>query len=197
MNLTASGIHRAQWCLLAAVWVLWQGAAGAADQVVIDAARRGTAVAIDARASLRVPFALIWQTLTDYDRLHEFVPGIRRSRVIERRGPAAIVEQNGAARFLLFSIPIDVIVESVEIPPNVIEIRVLKGNLRQLDGRYQIDSGAEPGVLVLRWFGLIEPEIGVPPLVGVPLMRANIADQFLGMVREIERRHALSNVAAH
>jgi len=43
---------------------------------------------------------------------------------------------------------------------------------------------------VLRWRGLIQPELSLPPLFGEIVMRKRIEDQFAGMVREIERRHA-------
>ena len=46
---------------------------------------------------------------------------------------------------------------------------------------------AGEGRIVLHWRGLVEPE-SLPPLFGELLMRASIADQFEGMVREIERR---------
>ena len=132
----------------------------------------------------------MWSTLTDYDRLASFIPGILKSRLLERRGPAAIVEQSGEARFLFFRFPIEVTVASVEWPPDEIEIHVLKGNLKQLDGGYRIERGAG-GSLVLHWRGRIQPEGMLPPLLGTMLMRSNIEDQFAGMVREIERRQAL------
>ncbi|MEQ1776079.1 MAG: SRPBCC family protein, partial [Burkholderiales bacterium] len=143
---------------VAATVLLWLGAAacGAADNVTVHAERQGSAVAIEARALLVAPLPLIWATLTDYDQLSTFIPGMHVSRVIERRGPAAIVKQLGEAGFLFFTRPIDVVVESLEKPPHVIEIRVLSGNLKKLDGRYQIEPDAQvPGTFVLRWFGVI------------------------------------------
>ena len=51
---------------------------------------------------------LVWQTLTDYGRLAEFIPGMRSSRVVERHGAVAVVEQAGEAGFLFFTFPIEV-----------------------------------------------------------------------------------------
>jgi ribosome-associated toxin RatA of RatAB toxin-antitoxin module len=173
----------------------WAGVAAGAEQVSIEASRQGTAVAIVARATIKAPYALIWQTLTDYDHLSEFIPGMAKSHVIERRGSAAIVEQTGDAGLMFFAYPIEVVVESLEKPPAVIGIRVLSGNLKQLDGAYLIEkTGAKDDEFVLRWSGLIEPAISLPPFITVPLMRENISDQFLGMVKEIERREALRAV---
>jgi len=168
-------------------------AAQAAAEVSVKTVKRGGAVEVEARATLQVPLELIWQTLTDYDHLSEFIPGISRSRLLEYRGTAAIVEQTGEAGILFFKFPIEVVVESLELAPYVIEVRVLKGNLKQLDGRYHIEMGARPqDGITLRWRGVIEPEMPLPPLIGEMVLRANVTDQFRGMVREIERRHANS-----
>jgi ribosome-associated toxin RatA of RatAB toxin-antitoxin module len=156
----------------------------------IEAVRQGAAVAIDARATVRAPAALIWQTLTDYERLPQFVPGIQSSRVLRRDGPSTVVHQQGEAGFLVFSYSLDVVVESREQPPDTISVRLISGNLKQLAGGYRIEPGPAAGFFVLRWRGLIEPT-SLPPLIGVVLLRHAVGEQFLGMVREIERREAL------
>ena len=143
-----------------------------------------------ARATLHAPHDLVWRTLTDYDRLSAFIPGMLKSRVVEKRGPTAIVEQFGEVRFLIFSFPIEVTVESVEKPPDVIEVRALKGTLKRLDGGYRIEHSVLPGVLVLHWRGMIEPATPLPPLLGEVILRASIEAQFAGIVREIERRQS-------
>ena len=170
----------------------WAGVALGAAPVSVEATGRGNAVAIKARAKIRAPYALIWQTLTDYDHLSEFIPGMMTSHVIGRRGSTAIVAQTGEAGFMLFSYPISVVVESREEPPSFIGIRVLKGNLKQLDGGYRIEkTGHRDDEYMLRWSGLIERPPLLPQIIAAPLMRADIADQFRGMVKEIERREAL------
>lgn len=162
-------------------------AARAADEVSVETLRRGAAVEVTCRAIVRAPRELIWRTLTDYGRLAEFVPGMLRSRVLETRGPVSVVEQLGEARFLFFTWPIDVTVTTTDRPPDVIEVRLVRGNLRRLEGAYRIEELGE-GRFRLHWRGLIEPMEPMPPLIGELLMRANIANQFEGMVREIERR---------
>lgn len=165
------------------------GAAGAADDWTVDATRRGSSVDVDARATVRAPLVLIWETLTDYENLPRFVPGIRSSRVLQRQAAATVVHQQGEAGFLIFSSPIDVVVESLERPPDTIGVRLISGNLKQLAGAYRIEPGPAEGTFVLRWQGLIEPA-SLPPLIGLPLLRHTLREQFLGMVREIERRAA-------
>src|SRR5262249_1424177 len=73
--------------------------AGAAENLSVEAVRNGDALEIACRAELEAPVATVWDTLTDYDHLAEFIPGMRQSRVLERRGPSVVVEQSGEARF--------------------------------------------------------------------------------------------------
>jgi carbon monoxide dehydrogenase subunit G len=165
------------------------GAARAADNVSMEATRRDEALEVVCRALLDAPLDLIWQTLTDYDRLADFIPGMRRSRLVERRGAVAVVEQLGEAGFLFLTFPIEVTLASTERPPFALEVSMLKGNLKRLDGAYRIEPQVG-GRILLTWSGIVEAQ-SMPPLLGEMVMRSNIEDQFRGMVREIERREAL------
>ena len=169
-------------------------AAARGGEISVEAQRRDGALEVVCRALLEVPSDLVWQTLTDYDHLADFIPGMQRSRVISRSGPLAMVEQVGAARFLFISIPIEVTLATTEHPPLSIDARMTKGNLKRLEGVYRVEPRAG-GRVQVSWSGLIEAE-SMPPLIGELLMRAAIADQFRGMVREIERRDALRRARA-
>jgi len=158
-----------------------------ATELSVAAVARDAAVEVTAHAVLFVPAELIWRTLTDYEHLAQFVPGIASSRVLERRGSESIVEQEGGARFLIFFYPIRVTLRSDEHPYQGIDVHLLQGNLRRLDGRYQLQSRPD-GSTELTWRGLIEPEQPLPRFVRTTLMRKTVSDQFSGMVREIERR---------
>lgn len=175
----------------AAVLALACEARGAED-VGVDAALQGNVLAISAHATIGVPLPIIWQTLTDYDRLAQFIPGMKISRVLHRRGGTVIVKQAGEAKFLIFHYPINVVVQSDEHYPATIGVRIVSGNLRQLAGAYRIEP--VPGArdqFVLRWRGIIEPDIPLPISITAPGLRETVADQFVGMVGEIERRGAL------
>ena len=163
--------------------------ARAADDISVEARRRDEALEVVCRAMLEAPLELIWQTLTDYGRLAEFIPGMRKSRVVSRNGAVSVVEQSGEARFLFVTYPIEVTLSSTERPPYGIDAVLLNGNLKRLDGAYRIEPQGG-GRMLLTWTGLVEA-VSMPPLIGEMLMRSSIEDQFRGMVREIERREAL------
>jgi ribosome-associated toxin RatA of RatAB toxin-antitoxin module len=169
------------------------GSARAAEDISVEATRRDDALEVVCRVSLDAPLELVWQTLTDYGRLAEFIPGMRRSRVVERRGAVTVVEQSGEAGFLFFTFPIEVTLASTERPPHALDVSLLKGNLKRLEGGYRI-APQPGGRILLTWTGLVEA-LAMPPLIGRLVMRGNIEDQFRGMVLEIERRDALRRAA--
>ncbi len=163
----------------------------AAQEFSIEAHAQGNAVVIHTRARIHAHFAVIWTTLNDYEHLPQFVPGMKSSRVLEKRGSTSIVEQKGVMEILMFSYPIEVTVETVEHLPDSISVRVLKGNLKQLDGGYSLEQVADhEDEYILHWQGVIEADFAMPNFITVPLMRSNLQRQFLGMVGEIEKREA-------
>lgn len=168
--------------------LLWSAAAAGVEDFSVETARRGGAVEVRAYAVVEAARDTVWSTLIDYDALASFVPGMRSSRVLEQRGASWIVEQKGETRFLVFTFPIEVTLLATARPPDALDVRLLKGNLRRLDGGYRLEGIGE-GRTALRWTGLVEPE-ALPPLLGELVMRATIEAQFAGMVREIELREA-------
>ncbi len=177
-------------CIALALLAAQAGAAGAAEDLAVAVERTGSLFAVRARATVAAPLALVWQVLTDYERLPQFIPGISSSVVVLRSPDRVLVEQRGEARFLIFSFPIEVRYEVRESHPHWIASRAVGGNLRRMSGRYDINpDGARPGVQ-LDYTGEIEPDFDLPPLVGPFALRSMVEEQFTAMVDEIERRAA-------
>jgi len=162
----------------------------AAEDLSVEAERRGERVAVQARALISAPVAVVWEVLTDYEHLPRFIPGIAKSVVRSRDDSRLLVEQSGEARFLVFSFPIEVRLEVTERPPQSISSRAVAGNVRRMSGRYEIQPDAERGTVLLRYVGEIEPDFELPPLIGVAALRSTATEQFTAMVAEIERRAA-------
>ena len=180
---------RNPWCFLAVLLAVPAWTAGAADELVVEAERRGGRIEVRARAVVAARASLAWQVLTDYEGLPGFIPGILRSSVRLHEGNRLQVEQSGEARFLIFSFPIDVRLEVTESRPDWISSRAVGGNLRRMNGRYELRPGPG-GRMELRYRGEIEPDFDLPPLVGVAALRGMVEEQFSAMVAEIERRAA-------
>lgn len=179
----------------AALALVATGPATAAEHLEVQAQRRGDVVEVRARAEIQAPRELVWSTLTDYERMPEFIPGMKSSRVLSRDGPRVTVAQSGEARFLFFSTIVDIVVESDETPP-YLDLKLVSGNMRSLQGRYEfVTSNGDPPSTSLRWTGSLASDVQVPDWIGTALVRHMIEKQFTGMVKEIERREALRRAA--
>ena len=161
-----------------------------AAEVVVHATRDGDVLLIEATAHFEGTIAQAWQVLTDYDRLHEFIPNLRVSRVIERGREGITIEQKGEARLLIFSYPIEVRLAVNEFPPGRVVSRAVAGNFREMSGVYTLE--AQQGRVRLRYSGRMIPDFFVPPLIGTWILRQHVHETFAAMIDEIVRRQRLT-----
>lgn len=179
---------------LVCLWLFLASAAGAAPAPVqVDAQRDGDAVLVEASADLRAGVEVAWAVLTEYDRYAEFIPDLRSSRILARAGATAIVEQRGVAGWFLFRFPIEVRLAVTEEPFQRVHSQSISGNFREMTGTYQLD--ATEGGVHFRYSGRLVPAFRLPPLIGLPAVRASVERQFRGLVEEIERRTATDGAA--
>lgn len=176
--------------VLAAAVALQLGAAVAANDVSVDVDRSGPSFRVQAAATVAAPAALVWEVLTDYANLARFIPGLSSSVVHLRDGKRVLLEQQGQARFLWFSYPIDVRLEVMESPRDWITSRNVGGNLRRMTGRYDLQPVR--GATLLHYRGELEPDFELPFIIGTLAVRIMVEQQFAAMVAEIERRAATS-----
>jgi ribosome-associated toxin RatA of RatAB toxin-antitoxin module len=172
-----------------AVLTLCAGLAQGADKVSVTTAAEGRAVRVHAQAIVHASREVIWRTLTDYENLPRFIPGMEKSQVLRRDGNVAVVEQVGRTSFLFFTYPIHVVVRTEEIEPRMLRIRLVSGNLKQLDSTYRIESvGGGDQKFLLRWTAIMDADLPVPLFAAVRLVRMDAQEQFGGIIGEIERR---------
>ncbi|OGA10346.1 MAG: hypothetical protein A3D95_09220 [Betaproteobacteria bacterium RIFCSPHIGHO2_12_FULL_69_13] len=162
----------------------------AAEDFSVEAERRGERVDVRAQAAVAAPVDVVWGVITDYERLPRFIPGVAKSVVRSRGGNRLVLEQSGEARFFIFSFPIEVTLEVAERPRESVSSRAVAGNVKSMSGRYEIHPDQARGMVWLCYFGAIEPDFYLPPLVGMAALRGTIEEQFAAMVAEIERRAA-------
>jgi ribosome-associated toxin RatA of RatAB toxin-antitoxin module len=160
-----------------------------AQQVDIETNGQNNYITITASAEMRVDSRTVWNVLTDYDHLAEFIPYMRSSRVIQRDADRLLVEQTGNFGFLLFKQPVDARLCVVESPPRRIVAHAVGGNLKEMEGRYTLEN-LPSGAVRLSYVGRLLPDFPVPPLIGKMVVRNVLAKQFSALVEEIVRRDA-------
>jgi hypothetical protein len=172
--------------------------------VQVDVRRSGRRFEAEAVLDLAADARTVWETITDYDELPRFMPGIRACRVIERKtladaGERLVVEQQGEFRFLLFAQSMTVLLNIEHEAMRVAEAKAVKFDLgmfkrRAIDvfeGRYELtpltSRRAAPRVQ-LRYTAVIGMLLPPPPAIGSVAVRQNLAAQLEAVAREVARR---------
>jgi hypothetical protein len=183
-----------------------------ADEVEVTVRRSGRRFEAQALLELAADAQTVWDTITDYDALPRFMPGIHACRVIERRAPTKeiehlVVEQNGEFRFLLFSQSMTVRLNVEHQRLRVAQATAVSFDLglfkrRAIDvfeGRYELTpQGGRRGVprTQLRYTAVIGLRLPPPPAVGSVALRLNLAAQLEAVAREIALRSGRAAPAA-
>lgn len=162
----------------------------------------------DAEAILELPAdaATVWETITDYEALPDFMPGIRSCRILEREPrpdgrERLVVEQKGEFRFLLFAQAMTVVVAIDHEPKRVADAKSIRfelGVLKQsaievFGGRYEILPTVGQGAAArvpLRYTAVIELKLPPPPAVGNMAVKHNLEAQLKAVADEVARRSA-------
>src|SRR2546430_11730226 len=95
------------------------------------------------------------------------------SRTHERAGPTAVVEQRARATFGPFSQTFKLVLAVEEEPGQSIRAVAVDGDFRRFDARYQL-TVVDALRTRIDYEATLEPQAPVPPLVGLPVMRALI-----------------------
>ncbi len=175
-----------------------------AEAVQVEVRRSGRRFDADAQLDLDADAATVWATITDYEALPRFMPGIRACSVIERRAlpgrrERLVVEQRGEFRFLAFAQTMNVLLQVEHQIARVAVARAVEFDLGFLgrrgievfEGRYEIVSATikRGGPRVrLRYAAVIGLALPPPPGVGSFAVRKNLTAQLDALVREVGRR---------
>jgi Polyketide cyclase / dehydrase and lipid transport len=174
------------------------------DNVKVEVRRSGRRFEAEAALDLAADVQTVWDTITDYDALSSFMPGIHACRVIERRtltkaAEHLVVEQHGEFRFLLFAQAMTVRLNIEHRLLRVAEAKAVSFELglfkrRAIDvfeGRYELTPQGErrsaPRTL-LRYTAVIGLRIPPPPAVGSVAVRQNLSAQLEAVAQEVARR---------
>ena len=149
---------------------------------------------IEARALLHADAATAWSVLTDYAGYERFVPGLRASRVLQRRGATVTVEQLTEATVALFRKPMTLTYEIVEDPPRGLHSRVIGGCDCTLDSAYAL--AASDADARLTYTGRFGASDDLRAAFEAPAAMQQIARHLQSLADEIERRAAARNAAA-
>lgn len=95
-------------------------------------------------AQIQLPYSSeqVWQILTDYDRLAEFIPSLAKSRQIHHPQGGIRVEQIGTQALLKFKFCARVVLDMVEQFPHQLDFQMVEGDFKSFVGSWKLQPVA-------------------------------------------------------
>lgn len=169
------------------IWLALGSATCAEREVVVAVRESGDAFIV--QATIRPPVSLrtAWDVLVDFDHMVGIVSNLTASKVVSRNGNVLIVEQEGVARFGIFSYPFTAEREIRMEPRTRIVVKNLSGTLRRMESELRlVPTGADRVRIEYRAEFAFDSVI--VNLFGVSFLNHQVEEQFRSMVAEMKRR---------
>ena len=182
-------LSKALTALLLAVMPVCAWSLNADQDIVVHVEKDGPHISVEVDCPVDAPRSVVWEVLTDYDHMAQFVSNLDYSGVTDRVGNVMRVHQKGKASRGPLTITFDNVREVELVPHREIRSRLISGDLKASDFVTRIvEVGAR---LHIRNSGRYTPNIWVPPLIGPALIEAETQKQFGEIRAEILRRNAM------
>ena len=94
---------------------------------------------ISAKVQIPHPVEPVWQVLTDYVALAEFIPNLAKSRLLEHPTGGIRLEQVGTQRLLSFNFSARVVLDLEEKFPHEISFKMVEGDFKAFSGSWCLE----------------------------------------------------------
>jgi ribosome-associated toxin RatA of RatAB toxin-antitoxin module len=160
--------------------------AHATEPIVLRVERNASTLQVRASIAAEAPAELCYAVIADFDRLADFIPSLKSSRIVSEPGKPLQLRQIGETTLGLSHYAIDVTLALETDPPRRITFSRVAGNLHVMDGQWQVEGDAAR--CRVDYQADLEPEFWVPPFIGTLLVRHQVETQLKGLKAEIDRR---------
>jgi ribosome-associated toxin RatA of RatAB toxin-antitoxin module len=158
-------------------------------EVTVNRASRDDHTVFDVHAEgfVRATPQQAWKVLTDYDRLHEFVPGLIASRLVSRNGQEVILDQTGTGGFFFIKRNIHLIMRVTEAPFSSLDVAMVSGDMKHYTAHWDIVASTQDGIsgTLITYTGNLEPDFSVPWLFSNGFVQSDVRKMVAGMLTEI------------
>lgn len=93
---------------------------------------------ITAKIQIPHPVEQVWQVLTNYESLADFIPNLAQSRLLDHPKGGIRLEQVGSQRFLRLNFSARVVLDLDENFPHEINFNMVEGDLKAFFGSWQL-----------------------------------------------------------
>lgn len=148
--------------------------------------RDGEAYVVDVDFSVRATPQEVWDVMTDYDHMAQFISSVDMSRVVRRTNNSLEVAQTSHLKFGLFDFKFDNVREIEFEPLREIRSKLVRGDMKA--SAFTTHFAAEGGTTRITNHGRFTPDRWIPPLIGTLVLEAETRKQFAEFRAEIVRR---------
>ena len=161
------------------------GASGDRPNVRVREVEKG--YVIEAQFVVEAPALVVRRVLTDYEQIPKYMPGVRRSVVLERGEGHLRVEQEAVSRYMLFSKTVHVVLDVREAGDDLITFRDECGrSFARYEGSWRITE--QDGRTVLAYQLTAQPAFAVPSFLVGRVLGRDADDMITHLRAEIVRR---------
>jgi ribosome-associated toxin RatA of RatAB toxin-antitoxin module len=153
---------------------------------VVNFQQQGTHLLVSGELTVPVSPVTAWAVLTDYERVPEFVPGMRVSRVLEQSGNTRLVEQQGEMQANNMRMLFMGTLRITEEPTSRLSVQFLSGTFRNMQGQWTLQGKRAPVTLAYQ----LDFDAGTPypSPVMVGMLQQQVIHWVTSLAAEMERR---------
>ncbi len=187
---TLAELPRSLWLITLFCLLALHGAPALAvePKVTIAVEQKDDAFIVDANLDVDVPLATAWAVLTDFEHMPSIFENLKSSKITARDGNIVRVHQDGVAKYGFLSFFFTAEREIRLEPMQRIQTKNISGTLKSMESEVFI-TAQEHGVKI-SYHAAILPDSMLARMFGASFVRHEAEEQFLGMSREMIRRHA-------
>lgn len=170
--------------------LMFTATAAVAQPIAVKIQTQGERVIVDVTANVAAKREIVWDVLTDYDHMAEFVTNLKSSTVVKRQGNQLVVEQAGEAKRAFFHFSFSTI-RSVELTPgSEIRSHLVRGDFKSYEFTTRL-RGDATGPTTIEHHGEYVPNAWVPPVLGPAMIETETRNQYTQLIGEMLRRAAI------
>lgn len=153
---------------------------------------QGDMVHVEAELMIEASTQQVWDVLTDFAHLPQFLSNITASKILARQGNSVRVGQAGTTHVGPLAFRFQSEREITLTPYTRFESRQLTGNMKSFHGITQLDS--EGDVTRIRYRAEAVPDTVLPLSMGKSLIESETREHYLEIRKEVLRRKALGGI---
>ena len=162
--------------------------------IAVSIHRGDGAIDVDVDLLVKATPQEVWNVLTDYDHMAEFVSNVAMSRIVRRADEKLEVAQASRLSFGPFEFKFDNLREIEFVPPTEVRSKVVGGDMKGSVFTTRLVAEGDATRITNRGRFLLDRWI--PPVIGTAVLEAETRKQFAEFRAEILRRKSRDSTNA-